>query len=86
MRKVTLFIVLVLAAGANFFRLQTINVVYASQVASGLLALPILIFVLVLANDRRVMKTVNSPAQNFWIGAAIGGIIASVFVLVWAER
>lgn len=75
---------LVLASAANFFRLQTINVVYASQVASGLLALPILIFVLVLANDRRVMKTVNSPAQNFWIGAAIGGTIATVFVLAWA--
>jgi Mn2+/Fe2+ NRAMP family transporter len=76
---------LVVAAAANFFRLQTINVVYASQVAAGVLALPILVFVLVLANDRRVMKTVNSPAQNFWIGAAVGGIGATVLVLIWAR-
>jgi Mn2+/Fe2+ NRAMP family transporter len=74
---------LVLAAAANYFRLQTINVVYASQVAAGVLALPILCFVLVLANDRRVMKTVNSPGQNFWIGAAIGGIAATLLVLIW---
>ena len=75
----------VLAAAINFFRLQTINVVYASQVAAGVLALPILGFVLVLANDRRVMKTVNSPAQNFWIGAAVGGISATMLVLLWAR-
>lgn len=76
---------LVVAAAANFFRLQTINVVYASQIAAGVLALPILVFVLVLANDRRVMKTVNSPAQNFWIGAAVGGMAATLLVLVWAR-
>jgi Mn2+/Fe2+ NRAMP family transporter len=75
---------LVVAAAANFFRLQTINVVYASQIAAGVIALPILVFVLMLANDRRVMKTVNSPSQNFWIGAAVGGITATVLVLVWA--
>jgi Mn2+/Fe2+ NRAMP family transporter len=74
---------LVVAAAANYFRLQTINVVYASQVAAGVLALPILCFVLVLANDRRVMKTVNSPAQNFWTGAAVGGIAATLLVLIW---
>jgi hypothetical protein len=31
------------------------------------------------------MKTVNSPAQNFWIGAAVGGIGATVLVLIWAR-
>jgi Mn2+/Fe2+ NRAMP family transporter len=74
-----------IAAAFNFLRLDTINVVYTSQVAAGVLAIPILLCVLLLSNDRRVMKTVNSRIQNFWIGAATGGLCATVLLLVYAK-
>ena len=78
-------IAMLIAAAFNFFHLDTINVVYTSQVAAGVLAIPILIFILLLSNDRRVMKTVNSRIQNFWIGAAAGALAATALLFVYAR-
>jgi Mn2+/Fe2+ NRAMP family transporter len=82
---VLISVAMFIAAAFNFLRLDTINVVYTSQVAAGILAIPILLCVLLLSNDRRVMKTVNSRVQNFWIGAAMGGLSATVLLLIYAN-
>jgi Mn2+/Fe2+ NRAMP family transporter len=82
---VLISVAMFIAAAFNFLRLDTINVVYMSQVVAGILAVPILLCVLLLSNDRRVMKTVNSRIQNFWIGAATGGLSATVLLLVYAK-
>jgi Mn2+/Fe2+ NRAMP family transporter len=82
---VLISVAMFIAAAFNFPRLDTINVVYTSQVAAGIIAIPILLCVLLLSNDRRVMKTVNSRVQNFWIGAATGGLSATVLLLIYAK-
>jgi Mn2+/Fe2+ NRAMP family transporter len=65
-----------LAAVANYFHINTVAALYWSMILAGLLTIPTLIFILVVGNDRRIMQTVNTAWQNFWIGAAAGGIVA----------
>jgi Mn2+/Fe2+ NRAMP family transporter len=71
------------AAAANFFRISPVGALYWSQVLAGVLTVPILLFILLLSNDRRIMRSTNSAWQNFWIGAAAGGLIFTGFIVVW---
>ena len=66
-----------LAAGANFLRINPVTALYWSMVLAGVLLIPTLIFILLISNDRRIMRTVNSRMQNFWLGAAAGGVAAA---------
>lgn len=72
-----------LAAAFNFFKVNPVSVLYASQVMAGALTVPILIFILLVSNDRRFMHTTNTWWQNFWIGASIGAVITAAFILFW---
>lgn len=74
---------IVVASVVNFFRINPVKALYFSQVLAGLLSIPILFFILILSNDRRVMQTTNTRAQNFWLGAAIGGLLASGGLLLF---
>jgi Mn2+/Fe2+ NRAMP family transporter len=74
---------MLIAAVANFFSINPVKALYFSQVLAGVLTVPILVFILVLSNDRRVMKTTNSRWQNFWLGAAVGGVIAAAGLWLW---
>jgi Mn2+/Fe2+ NRAMP family transporter len=76
--------VTVFAAGVlNFLPVNPVRAAYLSQVLAGMLAIPILLFILLLANDRRVMRTANSRWQNFWCGAAIGALASCALLLGW---
>jgi Mn2+/Fe2+ NRAMP family transporter len=66
-----------LAAGANFLRINPVTALYFSMVLAGVLLIPTLIFILLISNDRRIMRTVNNRWQNFWLGAAAGGTAAA---------
>ena len=68
---------LFVASVVNFFRINPVKALYFSQVLAGILTIPILIFILLLSNNRRVMQTINSRAQNFWMGAIIGALLAA---------
>ena len=68
---------------ANFFHINPVKALFFSQVLAGVLTLPILAFILILSNDRRVMRTTNTKYQNFWLGAAIGGLVASDVLWAW---
>jgi Mn2+/Fe2+ NRAMP family transporter len=72
-----------LAATLNFIKVNPVSALYWSQVLAGVLTVPILVFILLVSNDRRVMRTANSWWQNFWIGASIGAIIAAGLILFW---
>jgi hypothetical protein len=39
--------------------------------------------VIVISNDRRIMHTVNSRRQNFWLGAAVGGLSSAGLALAF---
>jgi Mn2+/Fe2+ NRAMP family transporter len=74
---------LFLAAALNFVHFNPVTALYWSQILAGIMTVPILVFILVLSNDRRVMRSVNSHWENFWIGAAAGGLSAAGLLLVW---
>jgi Mn2+/Fe2+ NRAMP family transporter len=75
---------LLVASVLNFLpSLDPVEALYWSQILAGVLTVPILIFILLLSNDRRIMQTVNSRWQNFWIGAAAGGLVAAGVVFIW---
>jgi Mn2+/Fe2+ NRAMP family transporter len=68
---------LLIASIVNFFRINPVKALYFSQVLAGILTIPILTFILLLSNNRRVMNTTNTRAQNFWLGAVIGALVAA---------
>lgn len=72
-----------LAAALNFFKINPVSALYGSQVLAGALTVPILVFILLVSNDRRVMHTTNTWWQNFWIGASIGAVITAALILFW---
>jgi Mn2+/Fe2+ NRAMP family transporter len=72
-----------LALVLNFIKINPVTALYWSQVLAGALTVPILVFILLISNDRRVMRTTNSWWQNFWIGAASGAIVAAGLIVFW---
>lgn len=65
------------AAGANYMRLNPVTALYWSMILAGIMLIPTLVFILLISNDRRIMRTVNTRWQNFWLGAATGGTAAA---------
>ena len=70
-------------AALNFIKMNPVSALFWSQVLAGALTVPILVFVLLVSNDRRVMHTTNSWWQNFWIGAAAGAVVAAGLIVFW---
>ncbi|HYE26543.1 MAG TPA: divalent metal cation transporter [Clostridia bacterium] len=77
--------VLVGAVIIDYIGINTVKTLYWSQVLAGILIVPILFFILWISNDRRVMRTTNTRTQNFWLGAAVGGMIAANLVFLMTE-
>ncbi len=80
---VMISIAMFMAAALNFAHLNPVKALYWSQILAGALTVPILVFILLVSNDRRVMRTTNSWWQNFWIGASGGAIVAAVLIVFW---
>lgn len=74
---------MLIAAGANFLPINPVKALFWSQILAGILTVPILLFIVWLANDRRVMQTVNTTWQNFWVGAAAGGLVSAQLLWAW---
>ena len=74
---------MLVAAFANFIHVNPVKALFFSQVLAGVLTVPILAFILLLSNDRRIMRTTNTRYRNFWIGAAIGGVLAAELLWLW---
>jgi Mn2+/Fe2+ NRAMP family transporter len=70
------------AAGANYLRVNPVKALYFSMILAGVLLIPTLIFILMISNDRRIMRTVNTRWQNFWLGAATGGAAAAGLIYI----
>lgn len=77
--------VLILAVVINYFGINTVRTLYWSQVLAGMFIVPIIFYILWIANDRRIMRTSNSRFQNFWLGAAVGGMIVANAIFLWTE-
>jgi Mn2+/Fe2+ NRAMP family transporter len=79
MISVTVFV----AVTVDFFGINTIKVLYWSQVLAGVVLVPIFIYILFISNNRRLMQTSNSNLQNFWLGCAAGGMFMSNLLFFW---
>ena len=71
-----------IAAGANYMRINPVTALYWSMILAGVMLIPTLVFILMVSNDRRVMRSVNTRWQNFWLGAAAGGAAAAGAIYV----
>ncbi len=71
------------ATAVNFFRINPVKALYWSMILAGALTPPFLFFILVLSNDRRVIRTTNTKWQNFWMGACAGGLLAAELAWLW---
>jgi Mn2+/Fe2+ NRAMP family transporter len=76
--------VVALAVVVNYGHLNTVKVLYFSQVVAGALTVPILWYILRLSNNRAIVQRVNTVWQNFWLGGAIGGTIGANVIVVWS--
>src|SRR3954463_1837019 len=77
--------IVVVAVVVDFFHVNTVRILYFSQVMAGIVLVPIFIYILFLANNRRVMATTNSRSQNIWIAGAIIGMVLSNILFVLAR-
>lgn len=81
MISVTVFV----AVTIDFFGINTIKVLYWSQVLAGIVLVPIFLCILFISNDRRLMRTTNTYLQNFWLGCAAGGMVMSNLLFLWSQ-
>jgi Mn2+/Fe2+ NRAMP family transporter len=79
MISVTVFSAVVI----DFVGVNTVKVLYWSQVLAGIVLVPIFLYILIISNNRRVMRTLNSDLENFWLGCATGGMVISNLLFFW---
>lgn len=72
-----------LAVIIDFFGVHTVHVLYWSQVLAGIVLVPIFIFILLLSNNSRIMRTTNTHFENFWLGCAAMGMLISNVLFFW---
>jgi Mn2+/Fe2+ NRAMP family transporter len=73
------------AVVVDFFHVNTVHVLYWSQVLAGIVLVPIFAFILLLSNNTRVMRTTNSHFENFWLGCAATGMLIANALFFWFE-
>jgi Mn2+/Fe2+ NRAMP family transporter len=79
MISVTVFIAVVI----DFFGVNTVHVLYWSQISAGIVLVPIFAYILLLSNDSKIMRTTNSRFENFWLGCAVTGMLISNVLFFW---
>lgn len=73
MISVTVF----LAVSIDMFGINTVKVLYWSQILAGIVLVPIFIYILFISNNSRLMRTTNSRWENVWLGFATTGMLIS---------
>ena len=68
---------MIVATLGNFININPVKALYWSMLLAGVLTIPTFLFILIVSNDRRIMKTTNTRLENFWVGAAAGGSAAA---------
>ena len=74
-----------LAVSIALFGVNTVKVLYWSQVLAGIVLVPIFACILLLSNNSRIMRTTNSRFENFWLGCATLGMFVSNLLFFWFQ-
>lgn len=81
MISVTVF----LAVSIDMFGVNTVKVLYWSQVMAGIVLVPIFAYILLLSNNPRVMPKLNSTWENMWLGFATTAMLISNLLFLWTS-
>ena len=81
MISITVFV----AVFIDFFGVNTVRVLYWSQVMAGVVLVPIFAYILLLSNNSRVVRTTNSRFENLCLSTAVFGMFLSNILLFWSE-
>jgi Mn2+/Fe2+ NRAMP family transporter len=81
MISVTVF----LGVFVDLFGVNTVKVLYFSQVMAGIVLVPIFAYILLVSNNSRIMRTTNTRFENFWLGAAALGMSISNALFFWFQ-
>src|SRR5215469_15107801 len=79
MISVTVF----LAVTINFFGSNAVKVLYWSQVMAGIVLVPIFTYILLLSNNPKVMRRLNTRFENYWLAFATMGMFISNVLFFW---
>jgi Mn2+/Fe2+ NRAMP family transporter len=74
-----------LATAVDFLGIHAVTVLYWSQVLAGGSLVPILLYILLLSNSPKVMRTTNSLFENLWLGAATLAMLIANFLFLWQQ-
>jgi Mn2+/Fe2+ NRAMP family transporter len=74
-----------IAVIVDYIGVNTVQVLYWSQVLAGVVLVPIFVFILLLANNRRIMRTTNTRSENIWLGLGAAGMLVSNLLFFWTE-
>jgi Mn2+/Fe2+ NRAMP family transporter len=74
-----------LATAVDFLGIHAVTVLYWSQVLAGASLVPILLYILLLSNNPKVMRTTNSVFENLWLGAATLAMLIANFFFLWQQ-
>ncbi|HEX7960866.1 MAG TPA: divalent metal cation transporter [Terriglobales bacterium] len=69
-----------IAVFIDFIGVNTIKILYWSQVLAGIVLIPIFAFILLLGNNRKVMQTTNSRWENIWLSIAAVAMLFSSLI------
>lgn len=82
----------VMISGTVFFAVcidmlgvNTVKVLYWSQVLAGIVLVPIFIYIILISNNSKVMQTTNSKGENWWLGFATAAMFISNILFFWTE-
>ena len=81
MISVTVF----LAVFIDFFGVNTVKILYWSQVMAGAVLVPIFAYILLLSNNSRVVRITNSRFENICLATAAFGMFLSNVLFFWSE-
>jgi Mn2+/Fe2+ NRAMP family transporter len=71
------------ATAVDFFGIHAVTVLYWSQVLAGASLIPIFVYILLLSNNPRLMRTTNSLFENLWLGAATLAMVVANALFLW---
>ena len=74
---------IIVATVVDFGNINTVTVLYWSQVIAGFLVVPVLGSILLLGNNPRLSGRRNTTSENVWLGGAVAGMIVANIVFFW---
>ena len=72
-----------LAVFIDMFGINAVRVLYWSQVMAGIVLVPIFTYILLLSNNPKVMRRLNTRFENYWLAFATMGMFISNVLFFW---